>query len=243
MAVRWAGPVDLPRVFWLERVCRGHRRLVACRQRDSAVTLRNKRRRHMTKLTEYQKQVTDEMLMVRYQRGQRVAFETLVARYASSVFSVGYYLLGSEAQADKLAQETFLQVVREAATFNLETQFRAWLFGLMHKTAVGGYQVEPTAEASDEKPTAESSLIDSAPISSRAYRSQILARRVASRVSTLTFPVREAFLLKQTAQLSMNDIAQALGIDTDTVKLLIRTAFDKLQECVADTEEYARALR
>jgi len=198
----------------------------------------------MTKLTEDQKQVTDEMLMVRYQRGQRDAFATLVARYAPILFSVGYYLLSSEAQADRLAQETFLQMVREAATFNLETQFRTWIFGLFHKTAIATYTAESSADARGEmsSPT-EVSLSESGPASSRSYRSQILARRVASRVASLPFPVREAFLFKQTGQMPMSDIAIAVGTDADTVRHLIRTALDKIQESVADTEEYARALR
>ena len=217
---------------------------MTCRPDDSAVTLRHSTSDMMTKLTEDQKQVTDEMLMVRYQRGQRDAFATLVARYAPILFSVGYYLLSSEAQADRLAQETFLQMVREAATFNLETQFRTWIFGLFHKTALATYEVVSSADARGEMSSpAESSLSESGPVSSRSYRSQILARRVASRVAMLPFPVREAFLLKHTGQMPMSDIAIAVGTDTDTVRHLIRTALDKIQESVADTEEYARALR
>jgi RNA polymerase sigma-70 factor, ECF subfamily len=200
----------------------------------------------MMRITEDQKQVTDEMLMVRYQRGSRDAFAALVSRYSSTIFSVGYYLLGSETQADKLAQETFLQVVREAATYNLEAQFRTWIFGLLHKVAGEHYSdhaVSGEEGRSLSSDPVESSTPESPPPSSRAYRSQILARRVASRVSSLPFPMREAFLFKQAGQLTMNDIATAVGADIDTVRQLIRAAFDRIQGCVADTEEYARALR
>ena len=55
----------------------------------------------MTRFADYQKEATDEMLMVRYQRGHRDAFAALVTRHATTVFSVGYYLLGNEAQADE----------------------------------------------------------------------------------------------------------------------------------------------
>lgn len=198
----------------------------------------------MTKLTEDQKQVTDEMLMVRYQRGQRDAYAMLVTRYAPVLYSVAYYLLGSEAQADKLAQEIFVQVVREAATFNLETQFRTWLFGLFHRTAVASYSTDPLGDVHDEESVfSEGSIAESGAPSSRAYRSQILARRVAFRVASLPFSVREAFLFKQTGHMCINEIATAVGADTDTIRHLIRTALDKIQESVADTEEYARALR
>ena len=55
--------------------------------------------------------------------------------------------------------------------------------------------------------------------------------------------MREAFLFKQVGQLSLNGIATATGVDVDAVRHFMRMAFDRIQDCVADTEEYARALR
>ncbi len=202
----------------------------------------------MTRLSEDQKEATDEMLMVRYQRGHRDAFTSLVTRHASTIFSVSYYLLGNETQADKLAQDTFLQVVREAATFHLEAQFRTWVFGLFHKIS-SKYHAELTnsvdnMHTSNNSDSFEAFGPESAPpTSSRSFRSQILARRVANRVATLPIPMREVFLYKQTGQLSLQNIATATGADIDTVRHLLRAAFDRIQDCVADTEEYARALR
>jgi RNA polymerase sigma factor (sigma-70 family) len=201
----------------------------------------------MNRFAEYQKQATDEMLMVRYQRGHRDAFGALVSRYSSTVFSVGYYLLGSESRADKLAQETFLQVVHETPTFHLEANFRTWLFGHLHRVA-GDYQSfyeesrdsqAVSATGSDTEHAPDSTL----PVSSRSFRSQILARRVVGRVTSLPFAMREMFLFKQVGQLSLSSIATATGNDLDTVRQLLRGAFDRIQESVADTEEYARALR
>jgi RNA polymerase sigma factor (sigma-70 family) len=201
----------------------------------------------MTRFAEYQKQATDEMLMVRYQRGHRDAFGALVSRYASTVFSVGYYLLGSESHADKLAQETFLQVVHENPTFHLEANFRTWLFGHLHRVA-GEYQ----SFCEDSRDSQQGSSLDSdtehapdstLPASSRSFRSQILARRVVSRVTSLPFAMREIFLFKQAGQLSMSGIATATGNDLDTIRQLLRGALDRIQDSVANTEEYARALR
>lgn len=202
----------------------------------------------MTRFAEYQKQATDEMLMVRYQRGHRDAFVALVSRHATTIFSVGYYLLGSEAHADKLAQETFLQVVREAPTFHLESHFRTWLFGHLHRIAAEFHASSKNGNDASNilSPTnsEDHAGLDSvAPTSSRTFRSQILARRLVSRVTSLPFAMREIFLFKQAGQLSISSIAAATGNDVDTVRQLMRGAFDRIQESVADTEEYARALR
>lgn len=202
----------------------------------------------MTRLSEDQKEATDEMLMVRYQRGHRDAFASLVTRHAMTIFSVSYYLLGNEAQADKLAQDTFLEMVREAASFHLEAQFRTWVFGIFHRIS-SKYYVDVTDTIDDMWKPMQPDSADvfgpesAPPTSSRSFRSQILARRVASRVATLPIAMREVFLYKQTGQLSLQNIATATGADVDTVRHLLRAAFDRIQDCVADTEEYARALR
>lgn len=162
----------------------------------------------MTRFAEDQKEATDEMLMVRYQRGHRDAFTALVTRHATTVYSVSYYMLGNETQAERLAQETFLQVVRQAATFHLELQFRTWIFGLLHR--ITNEFSTSTPDGSEDQwgllPTnyLEGMLADSVPpATSRSFRSQILARRVASRVTSLPLPMREVFLFKQAAQLSL----------------------------------------
>lgn len=202
----------------------------------------------MTRLAENQKEATDEMLMVRYQRGHRETFVALVNRYAVPVYSVGYYLIGSEATAHQLARETFLQVVHDAATFHLEAQFRTWLFGLLHCIVNENYLGAPGVNNTLPNSSASNSVDvlgpdPAPPVSSRSFRSQLLARRVANRVTLLPFPIREVFLFKQAGQLSLNNIAAATGADIDTVRHLMRMAFDRIQESVADTEEYARALR
>ena len=202
----------------------------------------------MTRHSEDQKEATDELLMVRYQRGRRDAFASLVTRHATTIFSVSFYLLGNEVQADKLAQDTFVEVVREAATFHLEAQFRTWVFGLFHKISSKYYAEFPdkgddTRNASRVNSTDALDTESAPPASSRSFRSQILARRVANRVATLPIPMREVFLYKQAGQLSLQNIATATGADVDTVRHLLRAAFDRIQDCVADTEEYARALR
>jgi RNA polymerase sigma factor (sigma-70 family) len=203
----------------------------------------------MTRQAEEHKEAADEMLMVRYQRGSRDAFGTLVRRYAATVYSVGYYLLGSESAAEHLTRETFLQVIREAPAFHLESQFRTWLFGLLHRILAANtdsgspescrHDQNPCLSGGDESPGVD----PVAPVSSQAYRSQLLARRVTVRVSGLPFAQREMFLFKQLGQLSLKDVALATGVDLDTTRHSLRVAFECVQQSVLDTEEYARALR
>lgn len=203
----------------------------------------------MSRLAENPTEASDEMLMVRYQRGNRDAFATLVSRHSACVFSVAFYLRGDENAAEHIAGATFHHLASDAATFHMEVQFRTWLFGKVHGI-IGEDCVEaqPNGDLEvdwrDHLTRLDSQQAESvSPPSSRAYRSQILLRRVTSRVTSLPLEMREAFLFKQVGQLSIVAIADAMSLDTDTVRQLIRSAFDRIQEGVMDTEEYARALR
>jgi RNA polymerase sigma-70 factor (ECF subfamily) len=202
----------------------------------------------MSRITDDRNEASDEMLMVRYQRGDRNAFAALVGRHSACVFSLAFYLSGEEVTAQEVTRETFHYLASEAATFHLEAQFRTWLFSKVHSIIVKqnlGATGESGTDA--EWPESYSRLdalqVESAPPSSRAYRSQLLLRRVTARLALLPLDMREAFLFKQIGQLSIVAIADAMCLDSDTVRQLIRAAFDRLQEGVTDTEEYARALR
>jgi RNA polymerase sigma-70 factor (ECF subfamily) len=204
----------------------------------------------MSRITEDRTEASDEMLMVRYQRGDREAFAALVSRHSACVFSLAFYLFGNEVAAEQVARETFHYLASDAATFHLEAQFHTWLFGKVHSIIVQQNHAESARETDADTDWPQSySRLDalqvetSSPPSSRAYRSQLLLRRVTGRVAQLPLDMREAFLFKQIGQLSIVAIADAMCLDSDTVRQLIRTAFDRLQEGVADTEEYARALR
>ena len=202
----------------------------------------------MIRQLEDQPEASDEMLMVRYQRGDHDAFAALVTRHAADVFTTIYYIFGNKSTAERVAHRAFHLVARTAATFNLELNFKTWLHGQVHHLLVEtGIEPSLEHEENDVEQAAQISTfaLDSTghPVSFRSHRSQLLLRRIADRLASLPLDMREAFLFKLVGQLSINSIAEAMSIDSDTVRQLIRSAFDRIQEGVLDTEEYARALR
>lgn len=188
---------------------------------------------------------TDETLMVRYQRGDREAFARLVHRHQQALFTVCRYLLGNDSLAMEVAEGTFMQLVQNAATFHIETRFRPWLYGLLHSLLVPRFEGlrSPrvgTPPASDARRESAELVM---PTSVRSSRSPLLTRKILERVAVLPPPVREAILLKRIAGLSIHEISMAADTDPDTVRHRLRIALDQIQNAVADTEDYARALR
>lgn len=77
---------------------------------------------------------TDPELIVRVLAGDdRVAFGELVTRHQSAVRHFLRHLNGGDAaQADDLAQDTFVQAYRGLANFRGNARFSTWLLGIAH---------------------------------------------------------------------------------------------------------------
>ncbi len=208
----------------------------------------------MRAMTAVQGEATDEMLMVRYQRGDRGAFAELVRRYQVPVYNFAFRLLHQASMAEDVTQEVFLRIVQRAAEFKHEARFSTWLFTIAHNLCVDqqrklAYRQHPSLDqpahgAATEVPLGEH-VLDPHPraATERAAPRSEVALRIVEAVSHLPEEQREVFLLREIAGLPFREIAEVTGAGENTVKSRMRYALDRLQEALADFEEYARALR
>src|SRR5438270_4406704 len=63
----------------------------------------------------------------RAQRGDAAAFAYLYERHKRRVYALCYRMVNNCAQAEELAQDTFLQVYRKLKTFRGDSAFSTWL--------------------------------------------------------------------------------------------------------------------
>ena len=85
-------------------------------------------------------EATDEMLMVRYQRGDREAFAELVRRYERPIYNFALRQLRHTALAADLTQDTFLHAVQKAATFKHEARFSTWIYTIARNLCIDQYR-------------------------------------------------------------------------------------------------------
>jgi RNA polymerase sigma-70 factor (ECF subfamily) len=207
-----------------------------------------------------QSDATDEMLMIRYQRGDRQAFAELVGRHGRRVYNFVLRQLGDSSSAEHITQQTFLRVVQSAAQFKNEARFATWLYGIVRNLCVDHdvqHQDRHHASLDDddddhEKATPEpmdrplSELVADAPPSVRVERSAVSSQVGASIVRALEdLPdeQREVFLMREIANLPFDDIAAITECPTATVKSRMRYALNRLRDALSNFDEYARALR
>jgi RNA polymerase sigma-70 factor (ECF subfamily) len=205
-------------------------------------------------MTAVQGDATDEMLMVRYQRGERAAFTELVRRHGRPIYNFVLRQLRVPSVAEEVTQDVFMRLVQNAADFKHEARFLTWLYAIARNLCIDQLRkLSHRRHASLDQPTSEgpdgSQLLDAVsdpnPHASaeRTASSAEVRSSIVKAVDALPDDQREVFLLREVANLPFRDIAEITGVGENTVKSRMRYALDRLKEALCDFEEYARALR
>ena len=183
---------------------------------------------------------TDEALLRRYGRaGDAGAMESLVRRHGAAL---GAYLAGwarDAAEAEDLAQEAWLRVLRSPDSFR-GGSFRAWLLRIARNLAVDRSRKRspelwldaPSAPESDAPPLVET-LPDaaSAPPDAALLAAEDRARLLAA-VRTLPGPQRDVFLLRA-AGVPFAEIAARASIPLNTALGRMHYAMKALRAALA----------
>ena len=74
--------------------------------------------------------VTDEALMLEFQRGSRAAFDELFARHRQALYGYFRRRLDRRERAEDLTQETFLAVIRNVSRYQPRALVRTYLYGI-----------------------------------------------------------------------------------------------------------------
>jgi RNA polymerase sigma-70 factor (ECF subfamily) len=196
---------------------------------------------------------SDESLMVRFQRGDRAAFATLVRRHQGPLFNFVLRQLRSQALAEDVVQDAFVRVVQNAADFKHEARFTTWLYTIARNLCIdqlrkAALRKHPSLDEAKpgkdgDGPTLGEQMPDSKASVDRAATGRELQGRIADAVAALPDDQREVFLMREVSNLPFKEIAEITGVPENTVKSRMRYALERLQSALSEYEEYARALK
>jgi RNA polymerase sigma-70 factor, ECF subfamily len=194
----------------------------------------------------------DEMLMLRYQQGERAAFAQLVRRYQGPLFNFALRQVRVPQVAEDVVQETFVRVVQNAADFKHEARFTTWVYTITRNLCIDHLRKRALRKhpSLDEQkgqegdgPTLGEQTADPRASVEREATGTELKERIARAVDTLPDEQREVFLMRELANLPFKEIAEITKVPENTVKSRMRYALERLQEALSEYEDYARALR
>jgi len=180
----------------------------------------------------------DRELVRSAQRDDKEAFELLVRRHQSRVFAVAGGILRNREDVEDIAQQVFLKAYFSIKRFDQRAAFSTWLYkitvnecwDLLRKKKVRPLTYE--AELSEEQAQmyqASSDLTDGAPDTSE----QLAAReQVEELLSLLDERDRTMLVLKEVQGFSVEEIAEIMESNANTVKVRLFRARQKITERV-----------
>ncbi|MBP6015316.1 MAG: RNA polymerase sigma factor [Candidatus Promineofilum sp.] len=171
----------------------------------------------------------DTELVRRARRDSPAAWEELVGRHQEPVFRLAYLILGDAADAEDVAQETFIRAYRALARFDDARPLRPWLLSIAANLArnrrrnLGRYWAA-LQRAFRQNPE---------PYHAPPERTEAAdARRLRQAVSRLRPNARDIVYLRYFLGLSEAEAAAALGIPAGTAKSRLSRALAQLRQLI-----------
>jgi RNA polymerase sigma-70 factor (ECF subfamily) len=164
-----------------------------------------------------------------------IDFEAVHEAYRPRILRYLTRLVG-ESEAEDLTQEVFVRVHRSLPTFRGESQLSTWLYRIASHAAIdrmrtAGFRAEATQAPRDEE--GEASVAQPWPDQDALSLEQLLLRKERFRcfvsfLAHLPASHRIVFVLGEMEGLSNREVAQALGLSVETVKIRLHRARARL---------------
>ena len=168
------------------------------------------------------KSIVEELLILRCQLGDKLAFAELIRRYGSSLRYFLWLLLGDSQVSEDIFQDTWLTVIRKIQTLRNPQAFSVWLYRIARNYAYKELKKRNLFVPLDEDIAApnETDEIDDFSID---------ASEIHKCLQKLRHEHKEVLMLKFLEQLSYKQIAQVTNSNIGTVKSRIYYAKQSLK--------------
>ena len=174
------------------------------------------------------------LLVVRYQRGDRAAFEGIVGLWEASLFYYLRRLAPTEADAWELLQETWLKLFRSLDTLRDPQALPAFLYRTARNVAISRLRrrelqhVERAAEEVHDEATGNDII---------AFDNAEAVHRALDQLPLLQ---REALTLYFLEDLSLDEMASLLDVPLGTVKSRLHYAKQAMRKILMKGEHHDR---
>jgi RNA polymerase sigma-70 factor (ECF subfamily) len=202
-------------------------------------------------MTTESRDIADEALLERFRTGDSRAFEELMRRHRTGLYNFILRSVRQKETAEEILQDAWLRIVQGAGDFQRASKFSTWAYTVARNLCIDHARkaslrkhpsLDQASRDGDEGPTLGESVKDSGPQPDRDAVGRELQARLMDAIGSLPPDQKEVFLLREYSDLPFKEIATIVGAPENTVKSRMRYALERLQEALAEYEDYARAL-
>jgi len=180
--------------------------------------------------------VDERQLVRRAQKGDKVAFETLVQRHRHRVFAVARGILKRQEDVEDIAQQVFVKAYFSLKRFDQRAAFSTWLYKITvnecwdvlrkRKARPLVYEADFSEEQSRQYTAPEREASKAPDASDR----MALREQLENMLSQLDKRDRAMLVLKEVEGFSVEEIAESMGLNANTVKVRLFRARRRIIE-------------
>ena len=178
--------------------------------------------------------ISDSVLVSQYKNGSEEAFEELVSRHKSRVFTTIYLIVKDKYVAEDLLQDAFIKVVKtiKSGKYNEEGKFLPWVLRIAHNLAIDYFRKDkryPTIVMEDGSKVFNTLEFAEDSIESVQIKQDTNAL-LKKLIQELPEVQREVLIMRHYMQMSFQDIAESTDVSINTALGRMRYALINLRK-------------
>ena len=176
----------------------------------------------------------DGVLITLYRNGNEAAFNLLVDRYQSKVFTTIFLIVKDQDVAEDLLQDVFVKVLHtfNSDKYNEEGKFQPWVMRIAHNMAIDHFRKAkryPTILLEDG-----SNLLNSLSFAEDSSEEQRIKEEtlawVRNLIDELPEAQREVVIMRHYLDMSFQEIAEQTGVSINTALGRMRYALNHIRK-------------
>ena len=165
------------------------------------------------------------------------AAAALYGRFASRIYGLGLVMLGGDAAAQDLVQDTFVKLWRNATRYDTSRgKLETWVLLIARSTAIDALR-RRVLEARSLESTGVPHEVDTSPGPEELAETSDMAERARRAMARLSDEQRAALELAYFGAKTSAEVAELEGIPVGTAKTRIRTALLRLREAMSEEQQ------
>lgn len=171
---------------------------------------------------------SEKGLIKKAQQGDKRAWLSLVKQYEKPIYHTCLRMVSNPDDALEIMQESFMSIYRSLDKYRFESSFKTWAIAITNRRCVEFYRAKKVLdEEQQEMLIAETQEPESADF--MVFMAQ-QNKQVLQLLNGLPWVQKEVVELKFFQQFTFEQIAEQLGVSTNTVKSRLYSALSKLRQ-------------
>jgi len=183
---------------------------------------------------------SEELLILKAQRGNQSAFESLVANYDARVLSLIYSMLNNMDDARDVYQEVFIKVFKSIGRFRFQSEFYTWLYRIVVNECINyrKKRSQKMHESIDDVALMEGDLKfvhnETASNPEQNILERELQRQISHGLERLSPKQKTVFTLRHYQGYKLSEIAEIMNCSEGTIKNYLFRALQKMKDQLRD---------